>query len=121
MSSQNSIFPGKRRKSYYRRILAFCAEQNIFVPTGFHTRDAYNYILIDCDCNPNKLIAVTWYLESWVIDYLNSNLAKGRNFKIYDFDKSWTLTYNGGKKLVRDQQFNCHKEADFLYEIKNED
>lgn len=115
MKKQTGIYPGKRFKSYYRRILAFCAEQAISVPTGFHSRDAYNYVLVDVSVTPHKLISVTWYLESWVVDYLNSELAQGRRFKIFDFDKCRELKYEGGKKLVAIGSFNCHKEADYVY------
>ena len=115
MKEQSGIYPGKRRKSYYRRILAFCEEQAISVPTGFHSRDAYNYALIDVGATPHALIAVTWYLESWVVDYLNSKLAHGRTFRILDFDKCQELRYEGGTKLVAVAKFNCHKEADLVY------
>jgi hypothetical protein len=115
MKDQPGIYPGKRRKSYYRRILAFCEEQTISVPSGFHTRDAFNYALIDVGQSPQALVAVTWYLESWVVDYLNSHLAKGRSFRIFDFDKCRELKYEGGKKLVAVGAFNGHKEADHVY------
>ena len=115
MKEQPGIYPGKRRKSYYRRILAFCEEHAISVPCGFHTRDAYNYALIDVGQNPQALIAVTSYLESWVVDYLGSYLAQGRSFRIFDFDKCKELKYESGKKLVAVGAFNCHKEADRVY------
>ena len=115
MKERLGIYPGKRRKSYLRRILAFCEEHAISVPAGFHSRDAYNYALVDVGSTPHALIAVTWYLESWVVDYLNSELAQRRTFRILDFDKCRELKYEGGKKLVAIAQFNCHKEADHVY------
>ncbi|GHT93308.1 hypothetical protein FACS1894116_05040 [Betaproteobacteria bacterium] len=115
MKEEGGIYPGKRRKSYYRRILAFCQEEVVAVPNGFHTRDAYNYAVLDIGGTPHSLIAVTWYLESWVIDYLNSRLAHGRTFRILDFDKCRELKYDGGKKLTIVGPFNCHKETDYVY------
>jgi hypothetical protein len=115
MKEHGGIYPGKRRKSYYRRILAFCEEQTISVPSGFHARDAYNYALVDVGRTPQALVAVTWYLESWVVDYLGSKLAQGRTFRIFDFDKCRELKYEGGKKLIAIGPFNCHKEMDHVY------
>jgi hypothetical protein len=115
MKEQRGIYPGKRRKSYYQRILAFCEGQSVSVPPGFHTKDAYNYALVDVGTTPHTLVADTWYLASWVVDYLTSRLAHGRSFRIFDFDKCRELRYEGGKKLVVISAFNCHKEADHVY------
>ena len=115
MKEHGGIYPGKRRKSYYRRILKFCEEQNISVPAGFHSRDSYNYAIVDVGVTPNALIALTWYLESWVIDFLQSRVNLGRNFRIFDFDKGKELKYESGKRLTVIAPFNCRKEADHVY------
>lgn len=115
MKEPLGIYPGKRTKSYYRRILAFCEEHAITVPTGFHSREAYNFAIVDVGGNPHSLVAVTWYLESWAVDYLNSKEAQRRTFRIFDFDKCRELKYDGGKKLIVVGPFNCHKEADHVY------
>ncbi len=52
MKEQGDIYPGKRRKSCYRRILAFCEQQRISVPSDFHARNAYNYTLINLGSTP---------------------------------------------------------------------
>jgi hypothetical protein len=70
---------------------------------------------VDAGNTPRTLVALTWYLESWVVDYMNSKLAQGRAFRIFDFDKGRELKYEGGKKLIAIAPFNCHKEADYVY------
>jgi hypothetical protein len=115
MKQSGGIYPGKRRKSYYRRILAFCETERIEIPDEFHSRNAFNYVLIDVSSGQACLVGETWYLESWVVDFLKSRTAQARSFRILDFDKCQELKYEGGKKLSRMGAFNCHKEADIVY------
>jgi hypothetical protein len=90
---------GKRPTPYAQRILRYCAEHNVEVPSGFHTRSAESFALVDTSAQPNKLVAVTSHLESWVAKYLSSSVAAGRTFRILDFKRGREVVYDGTKKL----------------------
>ena len=89
----------RRPVPYSQRILRYCRDNDVDVPAGFHLRNAEKFALVDLSAHPNKLIAVTDYLESWVIKYLTSDQAAGRTFRILDFKKGRELAYDGSKKL----------------------
>jgi hypothetical protein len=89
----------RRPIPYTQRILRYCGENGIEVPAGFHLRSAKKFALIDTSAQPNKLISVTSYLESWLVKYLKSDQATDRTFRILDFKKGRELEYDGSKKL----------------------
>jgi hypothetical protein len=98
----------RRPIPYTQRILRYCSDNGIQVPAGFHLRSAEKFALIDISTHPNKLVAVTSYLENWVVNYLKSDHATGRTFRILDFKKGRELEYDGSKKLKLIGEFQIY-------------
>jgi hypothetical protein len=84
---------------YAQRIEAYCHQHGIQVPPGFHHRSACRYAIVDTSASPPRLSAVTYYLESWVIDYLVTARSASRQFRVLDFKRGLELAYRGGKHL----------------------
>jgi hypothetical protein len=115
LTTRDSIWPGKRRVSYSARIIAFCTEHGVVVPSGFHSRSAYKIAVIDITAIPHKLIAATWYLPASVEAYLSSAGATGREFRILNFKTGRELQAGPNGKLQSGNPFNCRKDADVIY------
>jgi hypothetical protein len=101
----------KRPIPYAKRILHYCERHAIKVPIGFHSRSAYKFALIEVSVTPTKLIAVTWYLESQVVAYLQRATSEGRAFRVFDFKAGRELRYIGERKLQRLSGF-AHRAPD---------
>lgn len=89
---------------YAKRILHFCDIHGIEVPVGFHTSSAYKFAVVDVAAK--KLVAVTWYIESQVIEYLERALPGARLFQVLDFKRGCEMQYAGGARLHRGASFD---------------
>jgi hypothetical protein len=90
---------------YAQRMEAYCRTHGIQVPVGFQHRSACRYAIVDESAAPPKLSAVTYYLESWVIDYLTAASNTAKALRVLDFKRGRELAYRGGKHLVEVGRF----------------
>ncbi|WP_147309367.1 hypothetical protein [Xanthomonas campestris] len=79
---------------YKDRIVAYCMDVGVRIPSGFHRHSANRYASVDLEQIPPKLIAKTWFNREDVAYYL-SNLATGRPMRVLDFKDRCDLVFNG--------------------------
>lgn len=89
---------------YTDKIKEYCEKAGVEVPSGFYRHPASRYAAIDIEALPPRLIAKTWFKQEDVVYYL-THLAVGRRLKLLDFKERQELRYNGGGKLVRENEF----------------
>jgi len=102
----------KLKAPYSRRILAYCESNGVSVPPGFQVRTAEKFAVINVSSVPPRLVAVTSYLESEIIEFLTHPRNASSVFRVLDFKSGHELRYVGGKHLVR--------AATFEHELPNE-
>lgn len=91
-------------EKYTDRIKDYCAKSGVEIPLGFFRRAASRYVAIDTECSPPKLVAKSWFKQEDVVYYLK-NLAAGKHMRILDFKDRQELTFDGGEKLNRGNEF----------------
>jgi hypothetical protein len=106
------------KRPYTKRILAFCEKHNIAVPVGFHARNCYRFAIVDMTAVPNKLLAVTSYMESDVVRQLSSLHPEGHEYRILDFKRGRELTHVGEKNLTEIGSFEHELPNELKYLVE---
>lgn len=91
------------RQRYKRSIEAFCEQQGIVVPAGFHRLAASRYAAVDLASDPPTLVAKTWLNKESLIYFLE-NLPEASQVRVLDFHDHRQMDYDG-LNLQRGEHF----------------
>lgn len=112
-----SILDGQREVSLRRRMLAYCEQHNIAVPTAFHNLEiVYAIALIDGSA-PEKLrlVGETFYNVPSVLSWFCRMNKYPANYRVLDFKRSCELVLSDELQLVRGASFDNRKDIDAQY------
>jgi hypothetical protein len=108
----------KLQAPYSRRILAYCENNGVSVPPGFHVRNAEKFAVINVSSVPPSLVAVTSYLESDIIKFLSHPRNTNLSFRVLDFKSGHELECIGGKHLARSSPFQHELPNEVKYRVE---
>lgn len=99
-------------RKYQELITDYCHRHGIAIPPGFGRNAPSRYAIVRLHCEPPKLIALTFFKTTDVLNYIRNNLEPelGESLvdaiTILDFQQMEKLRYTGGKKLYRVETFD---------------
>jgi len=107
-------FDGQRIKSKRRRILAYCEEHSVAVPSAFHELNTiYPIAVIDESISQKpKLVPVTFYNAAGVLEYLKDANKSPGNYKVLDFDRGFEYILVSPLSYARGPGFDNRKDVD---------
>ena len=109
-----SVISGQRIVSIRKRILAYCEQHNVAVPSEFLELDpVYAIALVEIQI-PEKprLIGETFYNEKSVLLYLKDRNKNPENYRFLDFKRGIELQLESGIGLRRGAEFDNRKDID---------
>jgi hypothetical protein len=103
--------------SIKKQIELHCAEYGITIPGGFGRNTPSRYAIIRRDTGIPKLVAKTWFKHEDIAYYVQNTLIPelGSDFHlavdILDFKDGHRLRYNGSNRLLVENRFGRHEDA----------
>ena len=112
-----SIIGGQRHVSLRKRVLAYCEEHKIAVPSAFHQLEVvYAIVLIDISTSEKlRLVGESFYNVATVLSWFKQMNTYPANYKILDFKRGCELVLAQEVQLVRGASFDHRRDVDIQY------
>jgi len=111
-----SVISGQRVVSVRKRVLAYCAQWGIEVPTQFLALDpVYALVVVDVT-SPDKphLVGDTFYNAKTVVAYLADHRRNPAHHRVLDFRRGVELLIDGAMQAKVGPRFDHRRDVDVL-------
>ncbi|WP_316365267.1 hypothetical protein [Candidatus Thiodiazotropha sp. CDECU1] len=102
------------KKTYGERLVEYCENNEIFIPSGFQTRKCHKFAIINLSSNPKKLCALTTYMPNNVTEIIQKlELEKGKqDWLVLDMKRCCTVEIEGNKtRKIKDIEIEKYKPS----------
>jgi hypothetical protein len=109
-----SIHNGQRMVSIRKRMLAYCEQHGIDVPSAFHDQDPVLAIALVRIFTPGKsqLVAQTFYSTASALDYLKQQNKHPENYRFLDFKRGVEWLIDPAVSLKAGPDFDNRRDVD---------
>jgi hypothetical protein len=109
-----SVFDGRRVVSKRKRMLAYCEQHGVTVPSAFHDLETiYPIAVIDISIPQRpKILPKTFYNMATVLEYFKDENKYPGNYQVLNFERGFEYILASPINYVRGAGFDNRKNID---------